>query len=572
MNLRVIFILSFALIINSYGASSPKNSDCLECHSDKTLCKTNSDGREVSLFVDEVFLKNSVHQTNTCFSCHSDITNKHPDDEVPAKPVDCGKCHNQRLASYKESIHGILKEKGEMSVPNCSDCHGTHKILSPANPESSLHFSNLSKTCGECHTDAMKDLDASVHGKTLAKGHREAATCIDCHSEHKITKLKGASPIQISENVCAKCHSSEKINTKFNIPSDKVKTFLDSYHGLASHLGSVKVANCASCHGYHKILPSTNPESSIYKTNLVATCGKCHPGASDKFASGRIHTDVTQAREFGEKLNYIVRKIYLALIVLTIGGFFLHNFLIWLNKAVASFRNPERKIERLTKQMRLQHIILMVSFIYLAISGFALKFPDSWLSLLLGNSEGFRRISHRVAGVILIGLGMYHIIYVFAMQEGKRLLKDMLPKWKDVKDVFATIKYAFNKGEKPITERFSYVEKIEYWAVIWGTIIMGVTGFVVWFKIAVTDFLPRWVVDVSLTIHYYEAILACSAIVIWHFYHVIFDPDVYPMNWAWFDGKVSEKQHHEKQEILPVISTQELESDDEDEDDLINAK
>jgi cytochrome b subunit of formate dehydrogenase len=70
---------------------------------------------------------------------------------------------------------------------------------------------------------------------------------------------------------------------------------------------------------------------------------------------------------------------------------------------------------------------------------------------------------------------------------------------------------------------------MEYWAVVWGTIIMGVTGLMIWFKMDVTHWLPRWAVDVALTIHYYEAILACLAIIVWHFYHVIFDPDVYPL-------------------------------------------
>jgi cytochrome b subunit of formate dehydrogenase len=87
---------------------------------------------------------------------------------------------------------------------------------------------------------------------------------------------------------------------------------------------------------------------------------------------------------------------------------------------------------------------------------------------------------------------------------------------------------------------------MEYWAVIWGTIIMGVTGFMMWFKMDVTQFAPRWVVDVALTIHYYEAVLACLAIVVWHFYHVMYDPDIYPLNRACVDGRVSEEwQAHE---------------------------
>ncbi len=80
---------------------------------------------------------------------------------------------------------------------------------------------------------------------------------------------------------------------------------------------------------------------------------------------------------------------------------------------------------------------------------------------------------------------------------------------------------------------------MEYWAVVWGTVIMGVTGLMIWFKLGTTHWLPRWTIDVATTIHYYEAILACLAILVWHFYHVIFDPDVYPLNRACVDGRVS---------------------------------
>jgi adenylate kinase len=93
--------------------------------------------------------------------------------------------------------------------------------------------------------------------------------------------------------------------------------------------------------------------------------------------------------------------------------------------------------------------------------------------------------------------------------------------------------------EKPRFGRFGYPEKMEYWAVVWGTIIMGVTGLMIWFKLGTTHWLPRWCVDVATTVHYYEAILACLAIVVWHFYDVIFDPDVYPLNRACVDGRVS---------------------------------
>jgi cytochrome b subunit of formate dehydrogenase len=95
---------------------------------------------------------------------------------------------------------------------------------------------------------------------------------------------------------------------------------------------------------------------------------------------------------------------------------------------------------------------------------------------------------------------------------------------------------------------------MEYWAVVWGTIIMGATGLMLWFAVHVTRFLPRWAVDVATTIPYYEAILACLAIIVWHFYHVIFDPEVYPLNWAFWDGRAFDHEEIEKAESEPAAA------------------
>jgi formate dehydrogenase gamma subunit len=196
---------------------------------------------------------------------------------------------------------------------------------------------------------------------------------------------------------------------------------------------------------------------------------------------------------------------------------------------------------------RLQHMVLAGSFIILAVTGFALKFPDSWVAKLLGSNEMFRRWSHRVAGVVLLVVGTYHLYYILTRKEGRQLVKDLFPVKKDIKDLADSSRYLTGLSpEKPRIGRFGYAEKMEYWAVIWGTIIMGVTGLMIWFKMDVTRFLPRWMVDVALTIHYYEAILACLAIIVWHFYHVIFDPDVYPLNWACWSGKVSKHWQEEE--------------------------
>ncbi len=95
---------------------------------------------------------------------------------------------------------------------------------------------------------------------------------------------------------------------------------------------------------------------------------------------------------------------------------------------------------------------------------------------------------------------------------------------------------------------------MEYWAVVWGTVIMGATGLTIWMKMGVTRFLPRWAVDVATTIHYYEAILACLAILVWHLYHVIFDPDVYPLNREVLDGRVSREWLEEEHPLDPALA------------------
>jgi len=537
-------LLLVVLAADGRAAEPISDSDCLDCHSDDTLVMTNESGRAVSLFVDESVLQASVHRTNTCQSCHIDITAAHPDDEAPVEQVECARCHERQSRTYGASVHGLAAEAGDAAAPTCHDCHDGHSLKPTSDPASPLHFSNLGATCGACHEQAAADVAASIHGWAAAKGRREAATCIDCHAEHQIEPLRTAGTLKISADVCSKCHASERINTKFDLPSDRVETFFASYHGLASQYGSALAANCASCHGYHLVLPSADPRSTISTNNLVATCGKCHPGATDKFASGKVHVAEVapeQAADFGGKVNAWVRRVYIILIVVTISVMVLHNGLLFLRKWIRLHRSERRTLVRMNLQQRWQHFILLASFILLAVTGFALKFPDSWVAHLLGSNEALRRWMHRVAGLIMIVLGLYHIGYLLFTREGRRLLKDFMPEKKDVTDVVTNVHYLSGaSGVRAKLKRFGYPEKMEYWAVIWGTIIMSVTGLIIWFKMEVTQFAPRWVIEVATTIHYYEAILACLAILVWHFYHVMFDPDIYPVNLACWDGKVSQ--------------------------------
>ena len=527
-----------------------KNSDCLDCHGDNTLFKTNSAGKAISLFIDVEKFKLSAHATNSCISCHADVTAKHPDDNKILLPVNCASCHERQAESFNASVHGLALRAGHDDAATCQDCHDSHEIISDNSPTSPIYFTRQAETCGACHKKEARDWEASVHGKAVAAGSHDAPTCTGCHDEHKIRSLKNVSAATISGEVCSRCHASERLNTKYNLPSDRVSTFFESYHGLAGQYGSTVAANCASCHGFHKILPSSDTNSTINKTHLVETCGKCHPGDNEKFALGKIHIapdGMAGGSDVGSRLNRWVRKIYLVLIFATIGAMALHNGILFIKKTLARLRATARPVLRMSASQRWQHFMLASSFIVLAITGFALKFPDSWLARCLGSSEPVRRWVHRIAGIILLAVGAYHIIYILATRDGRRLVRDLFPVKQDLADMWCAVRYLTGLQKKrPEIGRFGYAEKMEYWAVIWGTIIMGATGLMIWLKIDVTRFLPRWAVEVATTIHYYEAVLACLAIVVWHFYHVIFDPDVYPINPACVDGLISgELQKHE---------------------------
>jgi formate dehydrogenase gamma subunit len=584
---------------NANAPAAPPTLQCQGCHAPgKTLPYLAG-----SLFhtaphagYDHSFHAQAIHngaKAATCLDCHTkngDLTTVLPASDSNSTinraniAETCGKCHGDKSAmqgsgisdrpflSYRESVHAKAMARGNTSAAVCTDCHNSHDIQSAANPQSSIAKVNIPATCGKCHQTEAREFAQSVHGQAVTRGVSRAPVCTDCHGIHNIMmpfdQTTATATTAVGTDSCAKCHEGVTLTQEFGVASGRVSSYKDSYHGLASQLGSKVVANCASCHGVHNILPSSDPKSMINAGNLSQTCGQCHVGASANFTNGKIHltsglvSEITR-HDMGVVGTRIVRWIYLPLIFLVIGGMVVHNALIWRKKVVAK-RRQKRTVVRLSKNQRWQHWLLLTSFIVLVLSGFALQYPDSWLAWLLGGSEFLRRIIHRVAAVVMLVVGTYHVLYLAFSKEGRLWVKDMLPRWKDVKDVLGNFAYYLGlKNEKPKIARFGYAEKAEYWAVIWGTIIMGLTGLMIWFKIGVVGFLPRWWLDIALAVHFYEAVLAILAIIVWHFYQVIFDPDVYPVNFAFIDGRVSEESYKEEHELAYEQSQKQPEPEEE---------
>lgn len=207
-----------------------------------------------------------------------------------------------------------------------------------------------------------------------------------------------------------------------------------------------------------------------------------------------------------------------------------------------------RRYLRMTLNERIQHLNLAINFTILVITGFALKYPEAfWVSPITDVPLGmtFRGFLHRLSGVATVTLGGYHLLYLAFTERGRRIVIDMIPTWKDALDLWETLKnnLFINRPAKVIKMgRFNFREKLEYFGMIWGTIVMTVTGFILWFKEEWLLFFPMWTFEVARAIHFYEAILATLTILIWHFYSVLFNPDVYPMNWAWINGHLTEHE------------------------------
>jgi len=509
-------------------------------------------------------LEKSAHKGLPCETCH-DSHEKYPHPPNIAKPQ-CVTCHADQAGDYASGVHGLARKAGNEGTPDCSLCHGSaHELLPPKSQEFRMAVPD---TCGMCHSEVVEQYRASVHGKALANGITQAPLCTDCHGEHKIIKhTNSESPVNSSHirETCGSCHGDVRLTRRFGMPSDRLVSFDASFHGLAAKSGSQTVANCASCHGVHNILPSSDPKSTINAKNLPQTCGKCHPGAGTRFAISQVH--VAEGNTEPAALRW-VRQFYLLLIPLTIGLMLLHQGGDWIRKLIR-LRFQARPVApraaaaaaghdevRMLPFERVQHAVLVVSFLTLVWTGFALKYPDSWWArplLILESTHPIRSIIHRVAAVVFMAVSLTHLISLIASRKLRTHWLEMLPNRRDPREALSNFAYNLGLGSTP-PERsaHSYLEKAEYWAVVWGAIVMVATGLLLWANNLAMRMLPKSWLDVATSVHFYEALLATLAILVWHFYSVIFDPDIYPLNTAFLTGKSSKKPAQPEEQPEPV--------------------
>ncbi len=481
----------------------------------------------------------SAHAQVRCVQCHPGReTYPHP---AGLKVAGCETCHAEVVGEQRRSVHAEAARRGE-AAPSCEVCHGNvHELKSARSVE---FHRNVPELCGMCHAEALDHFKMSVHGTALAKGVRDAPVCTSCHGEHAILppSRRGSTvaPSRVPET-CGQCHGDVRLSRRYGLPPDRLVSFQASFHGLAARAGSQTVANCASCHGAHDVLPSSDPRSRIHPRNLPRTCGECHPGAGQRFALGPIHQIAGGAEPLGVRW---ARGFYQIIIPITIGFMLIHNLGDWVRKLRRKMRGMAPLHTAASLRMlpleRIQHALLATSFLVLVWTGFALRYPEQWWAQILVRWESrfpVRGTVHRVAAVVLIATSILHVITLLTSPRLRRRWQELWPKRRDLTEAVAQL--AYNLGltnRRPLLSEHSYVEKIEYWAVVWGTAIMALTGIALWANNWVLAHLPKSVLDFASTVHFYEAVLAALAIVVWHFYTVIFDPDVYPMDTAFLTG------------------------------------
>lgn len=569
-----------AINMEAYADSIHGDMACIDCHEG---ADTDFDEHPMNLkpvsctmchedAVDQ--LKSSLHAELSCIQCHLNIHELDPANSIVANGDAmlevCGRCHANRdelsiadgeirpdvnqfkhlppqhsiIKHYKRSAHHSNVDENGRVAATCVDCHGAHDILKRTEPESKTARLNLSNTCGQCHPEVAKSFELSVHAEGIRKGWEESPTCAGCHNSHLVLSTDSpealTSKLKLAEAICLSCHEDERLITHYGLDQFIGSTYRDSYHSMAGAMGSEEAATCVDCHTTHRILRSTNEASTTHESRIAATCGNCHAGADETFAASYDHKSSLKT---GNIINYYVKQAYIWMILLVIGGMLLHNFLYWLGAVIRSWRHrkTEAFIQRMTRGQIILHTINLLAFFTLVLTGFSLRFSHmevfSWLTFWL--SEGMRSLIHRIAGVVMIGLFLAHVIRIILGMADRRAFIAMLPRPKDIRDFKQNVNFMLARTEeRPRFGKTTYMEKMEYLALMWGTVVMILTGLVLWFPELTAQMLPGWSIKVSETIHYFEAILATLAIFVWHFFFVIFNPDIYPLDMTFLDGKM----------------------------------
>lgn len=577
--------LLLAALSNPAAALADDPENCLMCHQYRGLSRYDEPAGRVHLyFVDPRYsvAHRGPHARLACTACHereevSVIPHR------PTTPVNCARqCHLvdptglERRFSH-DNVMGML----------AASAHSPEKLKLLEFSRGPLLAENQS-ICLYCHDEPLFRDPSEVIPKFADLSGQVYDRCNVCHSEkigadieyyvrHIASRFAPArTPLEMAQ-VCAVCHSDPKVIADHEMP-DSVASFVRSFHGKAALLGDYSTAQCLSCHvtrgeNAHMMLPPRDPKSSVNPANVADSCRSttCHPGADPRIAEAAVHFDLPTARGTPE---YALAAIFIILTILTFGPSCLLVLLDLLQVIAARsvhgekrlhylvhriLRDPrgERHLTRFSRSHRVQHWVLTVLFVLLVMTGFPMKFAEArWAAALVNFFGGLAaaRVIHHWAGILLVLGFMGHLADVFVrfLKQARELSGPhgsadykrawlQLPMWispTDVRKTFQLMAYLlFLRKTRPAFGRFSPAEKFEYLGVFWGTMLLGVTGIVLWGEQFSTKFVTGRMLNLATIAHTYEAFLAVIHVGILHIYNVIFAPKVFPLSTATMDGR-----------------------------------
>lgn len=531
--------------------------------------------------------------------------------EVSDETQACLNCHDPAAESgpavHMASINGS-PHKG-------NDCTSCHSSFTPEYPHTD-EMKAEKVDCSMCHTEASDALMASVHGKeTDHPGDRP--TCISCHTDGKdphAVKRPSEGTRKERVKICSTCHADEAKMARHGVDPDAVPSYEASFHGKALlRFDREDTAICTDCHGGHTVLASSEPAASTNKNNLTKTCGQagCHVGATMNFAnSGFSHLHLRVKNEpilsatewffkiltfgvlgllllgilfdmrvalFGKKPSGVSAPVVvfvalgfgtlIASIILAVlanhAGYYTTIASIGFGVLAAGThlvtrKKPEhaagqRKYQRFTVSQRIQHLITIVTFSLLVITGMPIRYPqNAYLRSFYMAMGGMpvMQLVHRAAATLLILAWIYHTIELLVRWKKANFSFDswtMWPRKRDLTDLVATVKYHLGRSsEPPSYDRFQFREKFDYFAVYWGMPIMVFSGLILWFPVYFGGMLPDLGIPIAYIAHADEAVLAFLTIVTWHFYNTHFKPSNFPMNPVFITGTLTEEQMMEE--------------------------
>ncbi len=487
-------------------------------------------------------LRASVHgPTLPCLSCHAEDRHRDfPQDSVVSarkRSTICAACH--------EEVHPSHPDVRE-NRPLCTDCHVAHQ-----DPPVAQAIPTLARRCGACHVQELADFEEGGHAAAIAEDapNIDVPNCMTCHPNHAPPAQSPANARLEATALCVDCHSRDLLIRRYDLPELAGQTYATDFHGTTlqfewrhpSGEDQPAVMVCADCHGAHKV-------GWLDRGELAAVCLDCHEKADERIVGAWLGHEPVSPRS-GVAI-WAVRVMYYIFIPFVLAGLLLHILLDvrhqlhrkGRHEVEASASGPKVLVTRFSLVERMEHLLSMVTFTLLVVTGLPQSYPESSLGnwfIHLWGGIGSTRVIHRVAGVLFVTLLVLHVGRAVGGAFRRGHVPQMFPHKKDFADAMQTIRYYLRNSPLPKVGKFDFREKFEYWGLFLGGTLMSVTGFVLLFPEVASQVLPGLVLAVARVMHGLEATFAVLVVLLWHSYGVILRPEVFPLDTSIFTGKIS---------------------------------